>query len=517
MPSYGKFQNGIGLGRKVQNGFDDLVNVNIHDDIASASCSHLLEKKSGSTVNKPCYRATWPDGTTWFFSKTDGSRFQRTNAGVYSALSTGLGLYKGARYHRGYVYYSLDGYLGRALSAATVLGTVTITIASPGVVTKTAHGLVTGDTITLTTTGALPTGLSVATTYWVIRVDANTFKLATSLANAQAGTAITTTGTQSGTHTATRPQFNDQFQVLTTGEPHPLYAFDLILYIGNGKDVAQLDDAQVFTSSGLDLPTEYHISAMTEFGDDLLTLGLPGDYINDSAIFRWNTYSDSWTVKDAFKDTKAYAFLDADNYQYVVCKNGNIWFYNGSVLELFARIRNPFSTEGHQLTTNLQGKPLIANGGRVYSLHRSNRNMPVALSAEYVCSAGENATIHSIEAVGDNLLVNWELSGTYGVDEITAKYATAIIITPRVKKSGVVRVNYDVLPDGCSINIYHKNDGETSWTAHSTFHDSDQFRYVRTVDDIIVTSNTQVKVELVPNNTGTPATPVIDEISVEMI
>lgn len=80
-------------------------------------------------------------------------------------------------------------------------GTVTITIASPGVVTLNSHGLATGDSIYLTTTGALPTGLSANTRYWVIKNDANTFWLATSLANALAGTKINTSGSQSGVHT----------------------------------------------------------------------------------------------------------------------------------------------------------------------------------------------------------------------------------------------------------------------------------------------------------------------------
>lgn len=79
--------------------------------------------------------------------------------------------------------------------------TFTVTIASPAVVTNTAHGLYTGEGVYLTTTGALPTGLSQNTMYYVIRVDANTFNLATSLANAIAGTKINTTGSQSGTHT----------------------------------------------------------------------------------------------------------------------------------------------------------------------------------------------------------------------------------------------------------------------------------------------------------------------------
>lgn len=81
------------------------------------------------------------------------------------------------------------------------MGTFTVTIATPGVVTLASHGLQTGDTIFMTTTGALPTGLSINTLYYIVRVDANTFNLATSYANAIAGTKITTSGSQSGTHT----------------------------------------------------------------------------------------------------------------------------------------------------------------------------------------------------------------------------------------------------------------------------------------------------------------------------
>ena len=84
-------------------------------------------------------------------------------------------------------------------SPNVTLGTATITIATPGVVTLTAHGLVAGDSIQFTTTGALPTGLSPLTTYYVIAagLTANTFQLSTTIG----GSAINTTGSQSGTHT----------------------------------------------------------------------------------------------------------------------------------------------------------------------------------------------------------------------------------------------------------------------------------------------------------------------------
>ena len=80
---------------------------------------------------------------------------------------------------------------------------VTISIATPGVVTWNNHGLQNGQKIQLTTTGALPTGLTASTTYFVANVSTNSFSLSTTLANAAAGTYIATTGSQSGVQTAT--------------------------------------------------------------------------------------------------------------------------------------------------------------------------------------------------------------------------------------------------------------------------------------------------------------------------
>lgn len=72
----------------------------------------------------------------------------------------------------------------------------TVTIATPGVFTSSAHGFLGGEKIRLSTTGALPTGLGTTTDYFVLYLDANTFKLSLT----DGGTAINTTGTQSGTH-----------------------------------------------------------------------------------------------------------------------------------------------------------------------------------------------------------------------------------------------------------------------------------------------------------------------------
>lgn len=82
-------------------------------------------------------------------------------------------------------------------AALSKTATITVTIASPGVVTWTAHGLSDGDPVFFTTTGALPTGITASTVYYVRSSTTNTFQLAATVG----GAAINTSGSQSGTHT----------------------------------------------------------------------------------------------------------------------------------------------------------------------------------------------------------------------------------------------------------------------------------------------------------------------------
>lgn len=65
--------------------------------------------------------------------------------------------------------------------------------------------------VRFTTTGALPTGLAVDTDYWLVRVSATTARVATSYANALAGTVIAFTDAGSGTNTLTLrlPRYSD--------------------------------------------------------------------------------------------------------------------------------------------------------------------------------------------------------------------------------------------------------------------------------------------------------------------
>jgi hypothetical protein len=88
--------------------------------------------------------------------------------------------------------------------AQGIADTVFTAVAATDVCTAAAHGMSTGDAFQVSNSGGgLPGGLSAATTYWAIVLDANTFKVATSRANALAGTAIDITTNGTGTQTAT--------------------------------------------------------------------------------------------------------------------------------------------------------------------------------------------------------------------------------------------------------------------------------------------------------------------------
>lgn len=95
--------------------------------------------------------------------------------------------------------------------------TVTISNATPAVVTLTNHGLRDGTGVVFSTTGALPTGITAGTTYYAKSTASNTFNLYDTAEHAVAGGStgrVNTSSAGSGTHTV-KGAF---FLGLTSGE-----------------------------------------------------------------------------------------------------------------------------------------------------------------------------------------------------------------------------------------------------------------------------------------------------------
>lgn len=95
----------------------------------------------------------------------------------------------------------LISYNSSLASETLIASTFTVTIASPGVFTLTAHGLALNNVVYFSTTGALPTGLTAGTAYYVISagLTADAFQVSAT----EGGSAVNTSGSQSGTHSIT--------------------------------------------------------------------------------------------------------------------------------------------------------------------------------------------------------------------------------------------------------------------------------------------------------------------------
>ena len=135
----------------------------------------------------------------------------------------------------------------------------TFTAATTDICTKTAHGLLTGNKVRVSSTTTLPAGLAAATTYYVIKIDADTFKLATSAANAAAGTAIDITDTGTGVHSIVGYEnltgffFESRAFVLKVGVPKQTADLAKLLGIPESTRMETVQDPE----SGLGLAAFY--------------------------------------------------------------------------------------------------------------------------------------------------------------------------------------------------------------------------------------------------------------------
>ncbi len=165
------------------------------------------------------------------------------------------------------------------VDANVTTGTDTITV--------TGHGFHLGLPVQLTTSGTLPAGLALATTYYVISMTVDTFKLASSYANALVPTPVDITAAAGGgTHTIVI-QNNSTFSILASGS-------DALLTNDNANAVFALDVAT---------------GAIVRKGDFVgFSQSIPAAFRNNNLgiTFNYRTYIASGSTSD--NDWRFYAF-----------------------------------------------------------------------------------------------------------------------------------------------------------------------------------------------------------------
>jgi len=166
----------------------------------------------------------------------------QTIAGLWTFSQTPIGLNPGAVQDAS---TTVKGITELSASPNVTLGTCTISIASPGVVTFNSHGLIAGDSVQFTTTGTLPAGITASTNYYVIStgLTTNAFEIAAGFG----GSAITTTGSQSGTQTLIKVTPI----ALSPNDTRIPTALEVVALAGNNTDVTVGSGNKVVTQTGL--------------------------------------------------------------------------------------------------------------------------------------------------------------------------------------------------------------------------------------------------------------------------
>lgn len=282
---------------------------------------------------------------------------------------------------------------------------------------------------------------------------------------------------------------------------HPMIINGLYLFIGDTRAIASVGDSHVFTANGTpdvtfnSLPHGYRARCLYNYDIDVLIgTSRSATDSNVARVFRWDTVSASYESSDDIVEDGVRAFIPLDNSVLAMCGgNGNFYFYDGKYLREppVKKLRGTYTPTDHievnpDSVSNHKGLALFGvsrSAGEpcmlgVYSIGRYDKNYPLAINLEYVISQDKTTAIEigSVHALGNNLLVAWKDSTTYGVDKLdyTAKYTSAYITTQTIGKDRFIPksfkktiVSYLEAPGDSSATLsYIKNKG--SATAFST-------------------------------------------------
>lgn len=176
--------------------------------------------------------------TDYFISRVDADTFKLATSEAHALAGTGIvdPVDQGAGTHTFTV----------AAQTAVTAAHTDVTVGDT-TLTKTAHGMLNGLVGQFTTTTTLPAGLATSTNYYVIPMTVNTFRVATSAANALAGTFVDVSTVGTGTHTFTATTLAISIQPQISNDP------DTVGWVSYGSPTT----ATATGDTMYDIPTDY--------------------------------------------------------------------------------------------------------------------------------------------------------------------------------------------------------------------------------------------------------------------
>lgn len=325
---------------------------------------------------------------------------------------------------------------------------------------------------------------------------------------------------------------------VTNSSYHPMAIQDISLFIGDGNQIASVDDTGSFNNNALDIKTPLTIKTMIDYDIDLLIGTITATTVNQTEIIRWDCVSSSWQTSDPIEEVGINAFIRDDNYVYVNAgRAGNIYFYNGQKLEPYLRVPGSYSSTAYgyvhpNSVGNFKGIPVFgfSNGTGnpalqgVYSFGSYSRNYPKILDLSFVNSQNlTSSQEHGAILVMDfDLMVAWKDSSNYGVDKIdyTAKYASAYFETmilfqenrDTLKTLQEVAAYYNDLPASTGITFSYSING-ASYVSMTSVTDT-IINKVYAELSVEGVGSLQIKVAFTVSSNSTP---VLEALSVNVV
>jgi len=236
---------------------------------------------------------------------------------------------------------------------------------------------------------------------------------------------------------------------------------NLTLFITDGKYVASVNSSLTFTANALDIPAQFIGRCIIPDKYTNILIGtIVSTTVKQCRAFIWDTYSDSFSLSNELQENGINCFINTDEYILAQCgTNGRLYQWSGGQFSLFEKeLRDETTAIGWQKSVVLNGRPLLAVGTKIYTIHRKVAGQPRAVVQQYTATD----TITSIDVQNNNLIVS--ISDGVNLRHATNR-ATGAIDTPQVQGSfNNVIVSYESYPEG--IGISTKTNG-AGWVAQT--------------------------------------------------
>lgn len=343
--------------------------------------------------------------------------------------------------------------------------------------------------------------------------------------------------------TATWSVLDANWQLFTNTDAlfHPMQIVNEVLYIGDAALISKVDGT-TFTALAFDkIKTPYRVSALGKKQDtnELLIGTYIAATIVRCSVFRWNTYSGSYSSDDDIYEVGVNAFMPFDNLNVIQAgTKGNFYYYDGSSWQPYRKVPGDWGVNNTSIVypmSAVNDKGIVLFGlsktgvgtDNVYgigSLGGYAQNYPKVIHFKHIVSSGNytDLRIGALALIGDKLLVSFfDSSSNVGVDVIDTANKTLIgVIETRVQnddrlllKKVALYLAYRKRPANTGFNFYADKDG-SGYSFLSTFVADTRRNLIKVEAQVNEAPFVNFKIEVTSAN-GSNATPEIDQIVVD--